>query len=898
VEFADGETTQIISVLIRTDEIPEGDETFSIVLSGPEGATIISDTAYGTISNDDVLANTAPTNIRLTTGGTTVIVDENKSTGTTIATVTADDDAGAAALRYSLATADANFEIDEISGQIKVKAGANLNFEGVKTFTLSVKVRDLNGSGLETVQDITINLADVNEAPLLGAAVTAVTIGENAALGDTVASFTLDDADAGEEFVYEILGIPAAFAGAFAVDTVNRKIVVADRSKLAVAGTQNFTLTLKVTDKNGGAGSFSDTQDFIITVQDIPPGNTAPENIRLTTGEAEVSVSESMAAGQTIARVMADDNGPASELRYYIADNPHFVIDELSGEIKIRSGVRLNYEAEGSHTVTVTVKDLNGIGAASTHDFVINIDDVNEAATGIDFTSLRIVKAKATLKDANVVLATAVDPDTNVEYRDNLYRFANGTTTDGIFTINAITGQITTNREITSVDVGDHLLKIVAYDSQNPNLARTISYTITVVPADNMAPTITGVVASGKGEAGVGVEAGKFLILENQGAGAVADVNAADGDGDTLTYSLINTGGLPAGVFSIDANTGVISMTDPAALNLDADNDYVLMVQVSDGKGGTVTQDVTIRVKDAAVAPDNSAPTGLSLNGSLVGSINEYAQVGKEIGTLAATDANGDALTYTLLDNAGGRFAILGNKLVLAGPGVNFEEAKSHQIKVQVSDGKGGVEEKTISINVTDETTLVLNGKTKNDKLNGGAQDDILNGKKGNDTVKGLAGDDKLYGDVGDDKVYGGEGLDTLSGGKGNDKLYGEAGNDVLFGDEGNDVLTGGLGSDAFVFAKKANKTTNFDQIKDFRSGEDKIFLENSIFKKLGAAGTIDAPAKLDASMFSVGKAKDKNDFLVYKKGVLYYDTNGKTAGGEVEIVKVKGLKATDIFII
>ncbi|MET0529505.1 MAG: cadherin domain-containing protein, partial [Microvirga sp.] len=453
-----------------------------------------------------------------------------------------------------------------------------------------------------------------------------------------------------------------------------------------------------------------------------------------------------------------------------------------------------------------------------------------------------------------------------------------------------------------SADVGNHLLKVVAYDAQNPNLARTISYTVTVVPADNIAPTITGVVASGKGEAGVGVEAGKFLILENEGAGAVADVNAADGDGDTLTYSLISTGGLPADVFSIDANTGVISITDPAALDLNADMDYVLTVQVSDGKGGTVTQDVTIRVKDVAVTP-NSAPTGLSLNDSLVGSINEYAQVGKEIGTLSATDANGDALTYTLLDNAGGRFAIAGNKLVLAGPGVNFEEAKSHQIKVQVSDGKGGTEVKTFAINVGDETTLnligkVVKGKPQNDKLNGGALDDILNGKKGNDTVKGLAGDDKLYGDVGDDKVYGGLGLDTLSGGKGNDKLYGEAGNDVLYGDEGNDQLTGGLGSDTFVFTKKANKETNFDQIKDFRSGEDKIFLENSIFKKLGAAGTFDAPAKLDASMFSAGKAKDKKDFLVYKKGILFYDTNGKTAGGEVEIMKVKGLKATDIFII
>lgn len=254
VTFADGETSQVITVMIRVDDIPEGDETFSIVLSHPDGATIMTDTAYGTISNDDVLANAAPTSIRLTTGGTTVVVDENRAVGSLVGTVTANDDAGTAALRYFLATEDANFEIDELTGQIRIKTGANLNYEGVKTYTLSVKVRDLNGNGLESVQDITINLADVNEAPNLGSAVAAVTIGENATAGDTVASFTLDDADIGEEFIFEILGVPAAFAGAFAVDVANRKIVISDPSKLAVTNTQNFTLTLKVTDKKGGSG--------------------------------------------------------------------------------------------------------------------------------------------------------------------------------------------------------------------------------------------------------------------------------------------------------------------------------------------------------------------------------------------------------------------------------------------------------------------------------------------------------------------------------------------------------------------------------------------------------------------------------------------------------------------
>jgi Ca2+-binding RTX toxin-like protein len=294
----------------------------------------------------------------------------------------------------------------------------------------------------------------------------------------------------------------------------------------------------------------------------------------------------------------------------------------------------------------------------------------------------------------------------------------------------------------------------------------------------------------------------------------------------------------------------------------------------------------------------NQAPTGLSLSDS---SVLEYDAIGKEIGTLSASDANNDPITYSLVDNAGGRFAIVGNKLTLAGPGVNFEEAKSHQVKVRVSDDKGGVTDQVFTVNVGDQLTLNKRGTNKNDRINGSTLDDILKGgaATGRDTVKGLAGDDKLYGEGGNDALSGGDGIDSLFGGKGDDTLKGEAGNDVLFGEAGNDKLYGGAGSDAFVFNKKPNKVNSFDRIYDFKSGEgDKLFLDNAVFKKLGAAGTIDAPAKLDATMFRTSNARDKNDYLTYKGGVLYYDADGSGKGAAVEIVKVRGLKVTDIWIV
>ena len=52
--FAPGETEKIISVQTRGDETDEPDETFSVALSDPNGATLQDGTATGTITDDDV----------------------------------------------------------------------------------------------------------------------------------------------------------------------------------------------------------------------------------------------------------------------------------------------------------------------------------------------------------------------------------------------------------------------------------------------------------------------------------------------------------------------------------------------------------------------------------------------------------------------------------------------------------------------------------------------------------------------------------------------------------------------------------------------------------------------------------------------------------------------------
>ena len=148
------------------------------------------------------------------------------------------------------------------------------------------------------------------------------------------------------------------------------------------------------------------------------------------------------------------------------------------------------------------------------------------------------------------------------------------------------------------------------------------------------------------------------------------------------------------------------------------------------------------------------------------------------------------------------------------------------------------------------------------------------------------------------DKLYGNAAANTLKGNGGKDSLQGNAGSDILMGGAGADTLSGGSGSDAFVFNTKPSKAANLDRISDFNARYDAIHLENSVFKKIGKAGT------LKNKHFEIGnKAGDRDDYLVYNnsKGILYYDADGSGQGRAIEIAILSNkakMTAADFIVI
>jgi len=242
----------------------------------------------------------------------------------------------------------------------------------------------------------------------------------------------------------------------------------------------------------------------------------------------------------------------------------------------------------------------------------------------------------------------------------------------------------------------------------------------------------------------------------------------------------------------------------------------------------------------------NDAPTGVT--GTLAAP--EDANNGSAVGTLVAQDPDSSSFTYTLLDDAGGRFAMdaNGNVTVADGLLLDYEQQNSHTIRVRVTDDMGASSEFDVNVSVVDVLGEDVTGDARHNMFWGGAEADTLRGMDGNDTLKG------------------GGGTDTLLGGNGVDWLDGGA---------GADVLTGGDGNDVFVFVKGE---ANGDTITDF-FGRGNALGDSIVLVGYAAGTTFTRVGPGNSNTYQI------NDHGSIETVTIY--ATGQVTSGDYEIVTV-----------
>jgi VCBS repeat-containing protein len=226
--------------------------------------------------------------------------------------------------------------------------------------------------------------------------------------------------------------------------------------------------------------------------------------------------------------------------------------------------------------------------------------------------------------------------------------------------------------------------------------------TITINAA-NDAPAITG------DSAGDVTEAGGVGNVTPGTASDTGNLDSDDVDNPDYAWTAVAAGAATANGYGTYALTaaGVWTYT------VDDGNAAVQALQgaaklTDTFTAGTVdgtTQVVTITINAQNDAPDNVVVSG----GGTPLSVAENGPNGSSAGTLVGQDVDDTSLTYTLLDNAGGRFAIDATTgvVTVANAGlVDFEAASSHSITVRASDPSNLFADRVFTVAVTDRNDV------------------------------------------------------------------------------------------------------------------------------------------------------------------------------------------------
>ena len=339
-----------------------------------------------------------------------------------------------------------------------------------------------------------------------------------------------------------------------------------------------------------------------------------------------------------------------------------FVLDEHTGEVKLKDGISVNYEENQYFSLKIIASD----GKNSTlGEFIVRVRDVNENPIIIGNVgnpdNLKVYSADEDFPDGKLVGKVVVGDidslhqETDAEkFQDNIVKAVGGAT--HIFNVS--------EKGIITVAHGDSLdyekdsvytLLIRAEDRNDPTLFDTMTVTIKINDKDDPphfdSTTVKIIVPPDTTDPGYDPDTTKNLIkLDRDKGGSVKENNPANvvvgaikatctDTTKTLIYTIVKD---TSGLFTLDPITGVVTVKDPMVFDYERVIDYEITVKVSDGvdagngetADGVIVQSserkVVIRVIDVNEAPEIE-PQKFAVNEELpVGTVIE--------GKLTSTD--------------------------------------------------------------------------------------------------------------------------------------------------------------------------------------------------------------------------------------------------------------------
>ena len=412
--------------------------------------------------------------------------------------------------------------------------------------------------------------------------------------------------------------------------------------------------------------------------------------------DATFTLAENSPNGTVVGTIEASD-ADGDTLSYTIlSDNTGqvFGLDSATGILSVVDSSALDYETTPIFSLLIKVSD----GALSdSATFTINLTDVDEDSTTtnqaptITAATYSLAENSANATVVGTIQASDADGDTLI------YSILSGNTGQA-FGLESATG-ILSVVDSSALDHETTPIFSLLVQASDGALSDSAIVTINLTDVDesiNQPPSLSDAT---------------FSIAENSPNNTlIGTLEASDINNDTLTYSIIS--GNTDQAFGLDASTGGLTVANNVTLDFESIPVFSLLVQVSDGAlsdSATVTINLTDVDEDSTTT--NQAPTITAATYSLA----ENSVNGTVLGTVEASDPDGDTLTYTIVSgNDAEAFSLdseSGELIVSTSLALDFETTPAYSLGIEVSDGSLS-DLAIFTINLTDveeeEETLSL----------------------------------------------------------------------------------------------------------------------------------------------------------------------------------------------
>ena len=303
----------------------------------------------------------------------TFTLPENSANATTVGSATYDDPDGGQTHTFAIAAGNSGgaFAINAGTGEITVANSATLDFETTPTFSLTVEVADSGSPALSGSATVTIDLLDGAGGPsdiLLSHA----SVPETALVGTVVGTFTTIDPEGPHTY--------ALVAGDGDTDNASFQIAVdalLTAESLDYEVKKIYSIRVQATDNTGQVFA----KKFTILVTDVQERGSTPTDITLSNR----TVNENQPAGTLVGSFSTIGPGAGDAYTYSLVagtgdtDNTSF---QISGN-QLLTGAAFDFEAKNGYTIRVRTTDSGTPAQSLEKQFIVSVNDVNEAPTGI-----------------------------------------------------------------------------------------------------------------------------------------------------------------------------------------------------------------------------------------------------------------------------------------------------------------------------------------------------------------------------------------------------------------------------------------------------------------------------------------------------------------------------------